>query len=160
MHKLKLLGKFNTIMLNKTPLLNFFNRFSLSNKFLVKGVHTKQETDHNKDLSKKEDNQEVFDKSKNCIIEENREIHTSKGKSKIMSKTEIKNDKNSSFYSFIKETTYSSSESNKDKKLDGISELDEQEKIVYEGGKAKKVTTIKKTMMDGTIKTEIHEKYI
>lgn len=123
---------------------------------------------------------------RNFSWEETREVFTPFGKKNIKTKVEEKEVKNDNFHSYsyskttssvfhpwdsvenTKETKEAKDEKPKETKAaasneklpDNVEEIEKQEKIVFENGKKKRIITTKKTMKDGSITTEINEKYI
>ena len=125
---------------------------------------------------------------RNFSWEETREVFTPFGKKNIKTKVEEKEVKNDNYHSYTYSKTTSSffhpwdsvevkDEKNKENKEikegkgekaaekneklpDNVEEIDKQEKIVFENGKKKRIVTTKKTMKDGSMITEINEKFI
>jgi hypothetical protein len=88
-------------------------------------------------------------------MKDDHEIISDKGKTNYHTEIEKKEVKKDGYLSYSYSKVTKSSHSNEHDPLpEDCVKIDKDEKIIIENGKKKKITTIKKTMKDGSIKTE------
>jgi hypothetical protein len=114
------------------------------------------EEDHKKEIEEKKQPTDIAKKPKHTFtMTDDHEVITDKGKTIHHTEIEKKEDKKDGYlsYSYYKSTSTTHT-SDHDQLPEDVVKIDKDEKIKLEHGKKYKYTTVKKTMKDGSVKTE------